>query len=325
MYPCSVDEMSWTKDTSIKSLFGHLCSGTIFAHDNEMLATRNQCDRSQTCERENSESLGSTNLNIFSDKSAYSNENDHGVIPSNRLKRSKPALPVDMQNTQRSSAMAGKLCNETKSTIATLLPNARQYAQRLRAIKDSFDAWLDQPESMKTLIRPTNFKGTQESQSTASGSTPHSHFTPEPTDSDPGFKLLSTAVRDKVQFECGWVECKDSFDVRSRLRPHVKVCHLAKTIIGDHETYSCLWRGCNSSNDLFFQNQSSWEDHLDREHGLGASINHVEISDGLAPHSNLDCEKYDYDRTKLASEVREAWTDDNEVDETQSSLNNSVF
>lgn len=36
VYPCTVDEERWTWDTSIRCLFGHLCSGTISSHDKEM-------------------------------------------------------------------------------------------------------------------------------------------------------------------------------------------------------------------------------------------------------------------------------------------------
>ncbi|ERF72132.1 hypothetical protein EPUS_02923 [Endocarpon pusillum Z07020] len=36
IYPCTVDEQTWTEDVSMKTLFGHLCSGTDFVHDGEM-------------------------------------------------------------------------------------------------------------------------------------------------------------------------------------------------------------------------------------------------------------------------------------------------
>jgi DNA cross-link repair 1C protein len=37
VYPCTVDERAWTPDVSMHSLFGHLCSGSVFTHDQEML------------------------------------------------------------------------------------------------------------------------------------------------------------------------------------------------------------------------------------------------------------------------------------------------
>ncbi len=36
IYPCTVDEQTWSEDISIKTMFGHLCSGTDFLHDREM-------------------------------------------------------------------------------------------------------------------------------------------------------------------------------------------------------------------------------------------------------------------------------------------------
>jgi hypothetical protein len=39
VYPCTVDERNWTPRDSMQSLFGHLCSGTAFRHDGEMLLT----------------------------------------------------------------------------------------------------------------------------------------------------------------------------------------------------------------------------------------------------------------------------------------------
>jgi hypothetical protein len=36
IYPCTVDEQTWTEEVSMKALFGHLCSGLVFCHDEEM-------------------------------------------------------------------------------------------------------------------------------------------------------------------------------------------------------------------------------------------------------------------------------------------------
>ncbi|KAF2100991.1 hypothetical protein NA57DRAFT_74586 [Rhizodiscina lignyota] len=46
IYPCTVDEMSWNESTSMRSLFGDLCSDDVFAHDNEMREkTRERLER----------------------------------------------------------------------------------------------------------------------------------------------------------------------------------------------------------------------------------------------------------------------------------------
>ncbi|PYH78262.1 hypothetical protein BO82DRAFT_386029 [Aspergillus uvarum CBS 121591] len=36
IHPCTVDPVTWTEDISMQNLFGHLCSGTEFAHDQVM-------------------------------------------------------------------------------------------------------------------------------------------------------------------------------------------------------------------------------------------------------------------------------------------------
>jgi DNA cross-link repair 1C protein len=56
IYPSTVDEAAWTPDFSMRSLFGHLCFGNVFSHDQEMFeiyearskATRKGATDSQT-------------------------------------------------------------------------------------------------------------------------------------------------------------------------------------------------------------------------------------------------------------------------------------
>lgn len=40
IHPCTVDPVTWSESSSMESLFGHLCSGTIFAHDQVMRQAR---------------------------------------------------------------------------------------------------------------------------------------------------------------------------------------------------------------------------------------------------------------------------------------------
>jgi DNA cross-link repair 1C protein len=42
IYPCTVEEDTWTEDVSMQRLFGHLCSGAVFHHDGEMRFLRHQ-------------------------------------------------------------------------------------------------------------------------------------------------------------------------------------------------------------------------------------------------------------------------------------------
>ena len=54
IYPCTVDEEHWDWNVSIEFLFGHVCSGTIFAHDKKMeqlLASRKRTAKRRTEDR----------------------------------------------------------------------------------------------------------------------------------------------------------------------------------------------------------------------------------------------------------------------------------
>ncbi|KAJ5085997.1 DNA repair metallo-beta-lactamase [Penicillium argentinense] len=46
VWPCTVDPSSWNEDVSIRRLFGHLCSGSDFAHDNYMRHVLEEIDES---------------------------------------------------------------------------------------------------------------------------------------------------------------------------------------------------------------------------------------------------------------------------------------
>lgn len=271
IYPCSIDEASWTWDISIESLFGHLCSGTSFAHDNEMLLLQNQRAELQTCRKNNVGAPNLVDLDTLSQKRVDS-ANDQKDLGSRQLKRPLPDS-ARVQKHQSPMAVTIKVGSERRTMRTALSSGARHYARRLGAIKGSFEAWLNQPEIYNASFKPAIYDAVpQGSKSTSSDSISQYRSAPEPESPGTALKLLSKTAKDKTQFECGWVKCSDGFEVRSLLRKHVIESHLAKTSVRDYTIYSCLWRGCNSSNNLLFLSQSSWEDHLDREHGLEASI-----------------------------------------------------
>jgi DNA cross-link repair 1C protein len=64
VYPCTVDEDNWTADRSMRMLFGHLCSGDVFAHDEEMMRRDDHrtatVEESQTTIRTRSTQIEST-------------------------------------------------------------------------------------------------------------------------------------------------------------------------------------------------------------------------------------------------------------------------
>lgn len=52
IYPCTVDENSWSQSVSMNALFGHLCSGSTFSHDRDMYALLRLRDASQSNKRD---------------------------------------------------------------------------------------------------------------------------------------------------------------------------------------------------------------------------------------------------------------------------------
>ena len=239
-----------------------------------MLSLHNQQTDLQTCRKQKSGAPNPIDIDTLSQERVSSNEDDRKTLGSSQLRRSLPASPARVQKRRRPAVVTIKVGNKTRTIITAPSSNARHYARRLHAIKGSFEAWLNQPESNNASLSPVNDDAVQRrSTSNSINSSPRYHSASEPETPDISLKRSSKAARDKTEFKCGWVECDKVFDMSSLLRQHVLDCHLTKINTTNEATYTCLWRGCNSSNDLLFLKQSSWEDHLDREHGLGASIN----------------------------------------------------
>ncbi|GIJ84455.1 hypothetical protein Asppvi_003302 [Aspergillus pseudoviridinutans] len=71
VYPCTVDALEWDEDVSMRSLFGHLCSGQEFAHDQYMRDTIGNDEelRSRKRVRYDDDSTQSTQQSISMDAS----------------------------------------------------------------------------------------------------------------------------------------------------------------------------------------------------------------------------------------------------------------
>ncbi|GIC94060.1 putative DNA repair protein [Aspergillus udagawae] len=89
VYPCTVDALEWDEDVSMRSLFGHLCSGQEFVHDQYMRDTIG-----------NDEELRSRKRIRYADDSTQSTQQSISMDAS--IDRS----PVVMPNTSESQAQA---------------------------------------------------------------------------------------------------------------------------------------------------------------------------------------------------------------------------
>ncbi|EON68980.1 hypothetical protein W97_08238 [Coniosporium apollinis CBS 100218] len=86
VYPCTVDYANWNPSLSMRALFGHLCSGDIFAHDEEMhelLAEREEEDGGRKRKRGD----GST-----TPETRDSETEDESLVTQIRIASPRPAL-----------------------------------------------------------------------------------------------------------------------------------------------------------------------------------------------------------------------------------------
>ncbi len=101
MYPCTVDEDSWTWDVSIGTLFGHLCFGTVYSHDKEMgLLKGNEVASLKDMKRRRDESSSQDYPGSSTEEDVDSNwENDQNATlaeptGSDRIRNNTYAVPV---------------------------------------------------------------------------------------------------------------------------------------------------------------------------------------------------------------------------------------
>ena len=90
VFPCTVDENSWCEETSVKALFGHLCSSDVFAHDNEMFEKVSLKDVKRVFDDTDEETQGSDESQVLSSppQHAKRREIDNGFLRQDVYKQS---------------------------------------------------------------------------------------------------------------------------------------------------------------------------------------------------------------------------------------------
>lgn len=248
----------------MESLFGHLCSGTNFAHDSEMLSLNNtQRSELQSYNMKSVEPHGLSNLNTISQESGDLKETDDEDLCLISPNKVLPLTPARVFNRHCHCTMIAKDSQNIHSMTTALPSNIRHYGRRLHGVRNNFGGWLDQPERCKAspkfdvydAAQPQNLKLDPSMEPAQPCSVPESS---------------TTVRRNMIQFNCRWLECNDSFGDRPSLREHVLDRHLPKGSIVSSLTYICLWRGCISANSPSFPQKRLFIEHLDRKHGLRA-------------------------------------------------------
>lgn len=152
IHPCTVEEATWIWDFSMESLFGHLCSGTVFAHDKEMISLESQRAELQTSKRERAEDHESSE---DTQKSQDIVSQDQGMGSSTE----RTALPASLNQSQkrwRASPVTSEDCSEKSLvTMASRPKGTSVFGQRINGIRSSFQDWADLAADFSQSPSPT--------------------------------------------------------------------------------------------------------------------------------------------------------------------------
>jgi hypothetical protein len=101
VFPCTVDDNTWTPEVSMRNLFGHLCSGHVFRHDKEMLklykarlehALRVKRDREET--QNDSQATDGDVVSPIAAKHARPDETATAHVSGHRLESDSYVTPI---------------------------------------------------------------------------------------------------------------------------------------------------------------------------------------------------------------------------------------
>ena len=153
IHPCTVEEATWIWDFSMESLFGHLCSGTVFAHDKDMLSLESQRAELQTSKRERAEDHDSSENTQNSQDLEVSEDQDMGS------RSERTALPASLNQSQkrwRASPVTSEDCSEKSLvTMASRPKSTSVFGQRINSIRSSFQDWADLAAGISQSPSPT--------------------------------------------------------------------------------------------------------------------------------------------------------------------------
>ena len=153
VYPCTIDEDYLNLSVSIASLFGHLCLGTTFAHDEEMalLASHGETLKRGTNDlsSQSMPSAGEASLNRRGTSSVpsvlkpASDPESHALNSVNRVLKRPRASPPFLRNHQGDSKMS--LTTEISTPT-----------QKLPRLKQSFRKYVGQSKPENLLATSTS-------------------------------------------------------------------------------------------------------------------------------------------------------------------------
>jgi hypothetical protein len=120
IFPCTIDELSWTREVSMRSLFGHLCCGNHFRHDDEMMKlyeARLSLEQRVKRGREDTQDTQITEEEFLSPKRIRSEETP-AMISQDCMKSGQPDTPkVDLTGAVDDPTLLGK--DQVSSALPT--------------------------------------------------------------------------------------------------------------------------------------------------------------------------------------------------------------
>ena len=265
IYPCTVDEKSWDSDMSMKTLFGHLCSENIFAHDLEMTkllelrATRHERKRRlESSQDMQTSEAGEHENGSLSDSSQRSMRNLGQlkvlVTPGPATKRVRKIDGAQEQRTPEQYSLAVHTAITTSTTTSD--------GTRVRAIKTSFDARVSRNSAISPSDQQSGLMQAFEP-SLRTGITRNSPLREKKADvSIPG-RLNTVGAH---EYQCQWLACNRTFHDLSQLRQHVLTKHMVGTRRNGVSRFDCMRPGCRSLEDGVISNKEAWKEHLDSQH-----------------------------------------------------------
>ena len=311
VYPCTVDEESWTSEVSIGSLFGHLCSGNIFSHDSEMNLLKGEKGTTDTTKRRKGDSGSQDSLHCPSEKIVElvqvhdRNATTTQFTRSDKIQNSTPTdrnsrersrkrsrasqklikesiqsptrcvkLPIDTSSEYNSASwQRPDSSRESSAPRTTDLPDALMPLSTSNDTKSGFEGWLKSPRSgVKPVIGET---ANPTLQFTSKISTMSSTVTRKVNPNLKAPRLcaepLSKTPSIRKEYHCRWQLCNKFFDILPKLRQHVIHDHQDHDITGRPSRYICLWARCSTLKTQDFHTRDSWKDHLDTTHHLQRS------------------------------------------------------
>ena len=135
VFPCTVDEITWTPELGIKALFGELCSAQSFRHDAEMMHIFRARSEYETQKRDRSESQQDTQFETppeLMDPSAAKSK-----VASLKVDKVEEPAALPEAGVKRTTAVcAGTTVDEASKAYLAQAPHSTPVASTARAIVD---------------------------------------------------------------------------------------------------------------------------------------------------------------------------------------------